>query len=114
MNSLAHALATPLSPVLVQITNNAPAAPTSIRPSGATGDPPSYRSPYTNEDGSLNGTGIAVGVVSTASMAASAYHGYKRNKSVGWALWWGLMGGMFPVITPTIAVAQGFGKPEGR
>lgn len=48
--------------------------------------------------------------VSTASMAASAYHGYKRNESVGWALWWGLMGAMFPIITPVIGVAQGFGK----
>jgi hypothetical protein len=49
-------------------------------------------------------------LVATASMAASAFHGYKRNESVGWALWWGLMGGMFPVITPVIAVAQGFAK----
>lgn len=50
------------------------------------------------------------GALSTVSMAASAYHGYRRNDSVGWALWWGLMGAMFPVITPTIAVAQGFGR----
>jgi hypothetical protein len=55
---------------------------------------------------------IAYGVLATASMAVSAYHGYKRNDSVGWALWWGLMGSMFPVITPVIAVAQGFGEPE--
>ena len=46
----------------------------------------------------------------TASMAASAYHGYKRNESIGWAVGWGLLGGLFPVIVPTIAVAQGFGK----
>lgn len=50
------------------------------------------------------------GVASTASMAASAYHGYKRNRSVGWALAWGLCGALFPVITPVIAVAQGFGE----
>lgn len=50
------------------------------------------------------------GILSTASMAASAYHGVKRNDSVGWGLWWGLMGGLFPIITPAIAVAQGFGK----
>ena len=49
-------------------------------------------------------------IAATASMAAGAYHGYKRNGSVGWALWWGLMGGMFPIITPVIAVAQGFGE----
>lgn len=49
-------------------------------------------------------------LLSTASMAASAYHGYKRNESIGWAVGWGLLGGLFPVIVPTIAVAQGFGK----
>lgn len=49
--------------------------------------------------------------VSMLSMAASTYHGYKRNKSVGWAIWWGVMGAMFPIITPVIAFAQGYGKP---
>lgn len=52
------------------------------------------------------------GLLSTASMAASAYHGYKRNESVGWALVWGLCGALFPVITPVIAVAQGYGEPD--
>jgi hypothetical protein len=51
-------------------------------------------------------------VVSAASAGASAYHGYKRNDSVGWAIVWGLLGGAFPVITPAIALAQGFGKPK--
>lgn len=46
----------------------------------------------------------------TASMATSAFHGYRRNGSVGWSIWWGLMGALFPVITPTIALAQGFGR----
>ena len=69
---------------------------------GAEGDPLVPR---------VNPTTAAIwGIVSTASMAASAYHGYKRNDSVGWALWWGLMGALFPVITPTIGFAQGFGK----
>jgi hypothetical protein len=49
--------------------------------------------------------------ISTASMALSAYHGYKRNDSVGWAVVWGLAGGLFPVLVPAIAVAQGFGEP---
>jgi hypothetical protein len=57
---------------------------------------------------------IIWGVLSTASFAASVYHGYKRNDSIGWAIWWGLMGGLFPVITPTIALAQGFAKPKVR
>lgn len=54
--------------------------------------------------------GTVWAVLGTASMAASAYHGYKRNQSVGWALWWGFCGALFPVITPVIAAAQGFGK----
>lgn len=57
---------------------------------------------------------VVYGVVATVSMGASAYHGYKRNDSIGWALWWGLMGSMFPIITPVIAVAQGFGEPEKK
>jgi len=52
------------------------------------------------------------GILSTASFAASVYHGYKRNDSLGWALGWGAMGALFPVITPTIALAQGFGQPK--
>lgn len=57
------------------------------------------------------GLGVVVpAVVEVASIVASTYHGYKRNNSVGWAIWWGLMGALFPVITPVIAVAQGFGK----
>lgn len=48
----------------------------------------------------------------TASFAASTYHGYKRNKSIGWAIWWGAMGALFPVVTPVIALAQGFGKAK--
>jgi hypothetical protein len=55
---------------------------------------------------------IIWGVLSTASFAACVYHGYKRNNSVGWAIGWGVLGAIFPVITPTIAVAQGFGKPK--
>jgi len=56
---------------------------------------------------------LAFWIVDTASMAACAYHGYKRNNSIGWAIGWALLGGMFPIITPVIAVAQGFGKPIG-
>jgi hypothetical protein len=49
-------------------------------------------------------------VLSAASTGLSAYHGYRRNDSVGWAIWWGLMGTLFPVVSVAIAVAQGFGK----
>lgn len=50
--------------------------------------------------------------IELASVAASTYHGYKRTGSVGWALAWGAAGSIAPIITPTIAVAQGFAKPE--
>lgn len=49
-------------------------------------------------------------VARAAAGAAGAYHGYKRNESVGWALWWSFAGFMFPLFTPVIAVAQGFGE----
>lgn len=48
----------------------------------------------------------------TVSGPACAYHGYKRNKSVLWALWWGFAGSVFFPIAPVIAAAQGFGKPS--
>lgn len=49
-------------------------------------------------------------LVATAGAAMGAYHGYKRNNSVGWAIVWALVGGMFPVITIPVSLAQGFGK----
>ena len=50
--------------------------------------------------------------VSIASGALSAYHGVKRNNgSVGWGIVWFFMGSIFPIVTPAIAVAQGFAKP---
>ena len=53
---------------------------------------------------------IVTGVLVAASIGVSAYHGYKRNKSTGWGVWWGFMGLLFPVITPVVAIAQGYGK----
>lgn len=49
-------------------------------------------------------------VAAVASVAVSTYHGYRRNNSVGWAIVWGLLGGLFPIITPAVAFAQGFGE----
>lgn len=51
-------------------------------------------------------------IASIAGGAASAYHGYKRNDSIGWALWWGFWGSLLPIFTPIIAYAQGFGKKK--
>jgi len=60
--------------------------------------PPSY---------SISPVWAVIGAVSTG---LSAYHGYRRNDSLGWGIGWGLLGGLFPIVTPAIAFAQGFGK----
>ena len=46
------------------------------------------------------------------SALAMAYHGYKRTKSVGWALGWSAFGALAPLLAPVIAVAEGFAKPK--
>lgn len=48
--------------------------------------------------------------IAMAATAALAYHGYKRNNSIGWAIGWVLIGGLAPVIALPIAFAQGFAK----
>ena len=48
--------------------------------------------------------------LSMAGGAIGAYHGYKRNDSVGWAIGWGLFGTMFPIIVIPVAFAQGIDK----
>lgn len=56
--------------------------------------------------------GLGVGALGAG---LSGYHGYKRSGgSVGSALGWGLLGGLFPIITVPVALAQGFGKRKGR
>lgn len=45
-----------------------------------------------------------------AGTVLGAFHGYKRNSSVGWAIVWGLLGGAFPFFTIPVSLAQGFGK----
>jgi len=47
-----------------------------------------------------------------AAACATAFHGYKRNQSVGWALAWAAAGYAAPVLAPVIALAQGFGKAK--
>ena len=49
-------------------------------------------------------------ILSIAGMVSGAYHGYKRNDSIGWAIGWGLLGGAFPFITIPVSLAQGYGK----
>jgi hypothetical protein len=54
---------------------------------------------------------MALRVASVAAMGALAYHGYRRSNSWGWALAWGIGGGIVWPIALAVAVAQGFGKP---
>lgn len=56
---------------------------------------------------------IAMGsVLSLAGGAIGAYHGYKRNDSIGWAIAWSLLGGLFPIVVIPVAFAQGIGSPK--
>jgi hypothetical protein len=57
---------------------------------------------------------IAYALAGVAGTAVGAYHGYKRNESVGWALGWAFLGGIFPVVVIPMAFAQGMGKRKGR
>jgi hypothetical protein len=47
--------------------------------------------------------------IGVLSLPLLAYHGYKRNNSVGWAIAWALGSIVWPVTLP-IAFAQGFAK----
>jgi len=53
------------------------------------------------------------GWLSRIGAALAAYHGYKRNGSIGWALAWGAAGAFAPIITNAIGFAQGYSKPKG-
>lgn len=57
----------------------------------------------------------AMQLLIVASAGFSAWHGYKRNHdSVGWGFAWMGLGALFPVITPIVALAEGYAKPAGR
>jgi uncharacterized membrane protein HdeD (DUF308 family) len=60
--------------------------------------------PMTATDAFWTNVGTALAVTGTA---VGAYHGYKRNDSVGWAIVWGLLGGLAPIIVIPVAFAQG-------
>ena len=80
--------------------------------SGLAGDPPDNGSGMGMQPG---GNGRVIwGVLSAVSAGVSGFHGYRRNNSAGWGVAWFILGGLFPVITPTVAFAQGFGKRRGR
>lgn len=63
------------------------------------------------EEGTVpRGVWVAHSLVAMLGGAAGAYHGYMRNRSVGWAIWWFLMGSWFPLITVPVALAQGYAQ----
>jgi hypothetical protein len=75
---------------------------------------PTWPSPYEfspslGQDGSSLIPTIAW-FAAAAGAATGAYHGYKRNQSVGWALGWALAGFFLPIVTIPVSIAQGFGK----
>lgn len=74
---------------------------------------PSITESYTNWCKGNQALCILDKLLHTAGFVAGVYHGYKRNKSIGWALGWGLLGGIFPYITIPVSLAQGFGKLKG-
>ena len=49
-------------------------------------------------------------IASIAGTGLGAYHGYARNSSIPWAIGWGILGGLAPIIVIPVAYAQGFGK----
>lgn len=50
------------------------------------------------------------GALTLASAIACGYHGAKRNGgSVAWGAWWFIWGAALPVISPVLALGQGFG-----
>jgi len=49
-----------------------------------------------------------------AGMILGAYHGYRRDDSVGWAIGWALFGSMFWPIAIPVMLVQGLGKPEAH
>lgn len=55
------------------------------------------------------------GILIAVSVAASAYHGFRRSGGdYGTAAGWGLFGLIAPVITPAVALIQGYAKPKVR
>lgn len=50
--------------------------------------------------------------IKTAAGIALTYHGYKRTGSVLWALAYGAIGRLSPLIGVPVALAQGFGQKK--
>lgn len=56
---------------------------------------------------------VAYRVASLAGAVSGAYHGYKRHGgSVGWAFGWFVFGGLLPMFSIPLSLAEGYGKPK--
>lgn len=65
------------------------------------------------QTGLAESLGLAFGLAADVSAGVLAWHGYKRTKSVPWAILWGMSAFAFPVMIP-IAIIQGLGKPKKK
>lgn len=61
-----------------------------------------------------NGISALTAVMSTVGAVSGAYHGYKRNSSIGWSVGWFFLGALIPYLTIPISLAQGYGKPKDK
>ena len=61
-----------------------------------------------------DGFRTAYSILSILGATTGAYHGYKRHDSVGWAIGWFLLGGVFPFLTIPLSLAEGYGQPHDR
>jgi len=50
--------------------------------------------------------------LAAGSALVSGYHGYRRHhNSTGAAVGWAVLGLFFPIITPVVALAEGYADP---
>lgn len=68
--------------------------------------------PVQLENPTVRALKIGYALAGLAGTAIGAYHGYKRNDSIGWAIGWALLGGLFPIVVIPVAFAQGLGDRE--
>jgi len=81
----------------------------------ATMSSPSVQARWAEAYGRIGTVGTIVGLTIMAAGAGLAgYHGYKRSGGkAGSTIGWAFLGGLVPIITVPVALAQGFGKRRG-
>lgn len=75
----------------------------------ATATPPAASSSSSGFKMSANGMVLSASL-SLLSGLVSAVHGWKRDHTPISVFGWGTLGMMFPIITPAVALAQGYGR----